>query len=105
MVVDLPVPRSPVIMFDMNKRKMYDTGDTSVVLPKAASMTLDVDRTDTVPIQLEDGTIFKIEVVPQGREDVSFGTKSFEELAKSIEGVLKAIAEPVKKARPTAVSG
>ncbi len=64
-------------------------------------MTFDGDRTETIPVTLEDGTRFKIEVVPQGREDVSFGDLSFQDVAKSIEGVLKAIAEPVQKARPT----
>lgn len=62
---------------------------------------VDDSRTESVCVTLEDGTLFKIEVVPQGREDVSFGTKSFEEVAQSISGVLRAIAEPVKKARPT----
>lgn len=64
-------------------------------------MTFDGDRTETIPVTLEDGTRFKIEVVPQGREDVGFGDLSFEEVAQSIEGVLRAIATPIKKAKPT----
>jgi hypothetical protein len=64
-------------------------------------MTVSGELTETIPIQLEDGTTFRIEVVPQGKMDIGFGAMSFDSVAQSIEGVLKAIAEPVRKARPT----
>jgi hypothetical protein len=65
-------------------------------------MTFSNERTETIPIRLEDGTTFRIEVVPQGgKEDIGFAAMSFDSVAQSIEGILKAIAEPVRKARPT----
>lgn len=64
-------------------------------------MAFSDDRTESIPVELEDGTKFKVEAVAQGREDVAFGTKSFQELGQSIEGVVRAIAGPIKKAKPS----
>ena len=63
-----------------------------------------IDRSQRIPLQLDDQTQIFIEVIETGREDVALGTKSFEPIAKSIEAVSKAMIEPIKKAKPTRAS-
>ena len=57
-------------------------------------------RSDTVPVQLPNGAIVKVEVTKTGREDVSFDPKQFQPIADAIEGVVQMIAAPVQKAKP-----
>lgn len=57
-------------------------------------------RSDTVPVQLPNGAIVKVEVTKTGREDVGFDTKQFQPVADAIEGVVQMIAEPIQKVRP-----
>ncbi len=64
----------------------------------------DIERTEKVLVELEDGTPIYIEVVQSGREDVAFDVKSFKPVAESIESIVKAVAEPIRKASPTKAS-
>ena len=57
-------------------------------------------RSDTVPVQLPNGAIVKVEVSKSGREDVSFDPKQFQPVADAIEGVVQMIAAPIQKVRP-----
>lgn len=63
-------------------------------------MTFAESRTDTVPVQLPNGAIVKVEVSKTGREDVSFDPKQFQPVADAIEGVVQMIATPIQKVRP-----
>lgn len=63
-------------------------------------MTFTESRTDTVPVQLPNGAIVKVEVSKTGREDVSFDPKQFQPVADAIEGVVQMIATPIQKVRP-----
>ncbi|MGD1948906.1 MAG: CU044_2847 family protein [Leptolyngbyaceae cyanobacterium] len=65
--------------------------------------------TQTVPVELEDGSTLYVKVdSPMGRRDVSGGglgqTKSFERVAASIETIVKAVAKPINAAKPTKAS-
>ncbi len=57
-------------------------------------------RSETVPVQLPNGAIVKVEVSKSGREDVSFDPKQFQPVADAIEGVVQMIAAPIQKVRP-----
>ena len=61
-------------------------------------------RSDTVPVQLPNGAIVKVEVTKTGREDVGFDVKQFEPVAEAIEGVVQMIATPIQKVRPKKAS-
>ncbi len=63
-------------------------------------MTFADSRSETVPVQLPNGTIIKVEVAQTGREDVGFDVKPFEPVAEAIEGVVQMIAVPIKKVGP-----
>lgn len=67
-----------------------------------------VKPTQKVPVELEDGTVIYVEVeAPPGRRDVSGGsapTFSFDQVAGSIEGIVKAVAKPINAAKPTKAS-
>lgn len=63
-------------------------------------MTFAESRTDTVPVQLPNGAIVKVEVSKTGREDVSFDPKQFQPVADAIEGVVQMIETPIQKVRP-----
>lgn len=58
------------------------------------------DRSETVPIQLPNGSIIKVEATITGREDVSFSAKEFQPIADAIEGIIQMIATPIQKAKP-----
>ncbi|MEM8611337.1 MAG: CU044_2847 family protein [Cyanobacteria bacterium P01_H01_bin.105] len=65
--------------------------------------------TQTVPVELEDGSTLYVKVdAPMGRRDVSGGDlgakKSFERVTSTIETIVKAIAKPVNAAKPTKAS-
>ncbi len=63
-------------------------------------MDFDESRSSTVPVQLPNGAIVKVEVTHPGREDVSFDPKQFQPVADAIEGVVQMIAAPIQKVRP-----
>ena len=62
-------------------------------------MTFSEARSETVPVQLPNGAIVKVEVTKMGREDVGFDTKQFQPVADAIEGVVQMIAAPIQKVR------
>jgi Trypsin-co-occurring domain 1 len=57
-------------------------------------------RSKTVPVQLPNGAIVKVEVSTTDREDVSFDPKQFQPVADAIEGVVQMIAAPIQKVKP-----
>jgi Trypsin-co-occurring domain 1 len=63
-------------------------------------MTFSDSRSETVPVQLPNGAVVKIEVTKTGREDVGFDTKQFQPIADAIEGVVQMIAAPIQKVKP-----
>lgn len=63
-------------------------------------MTFSEIRTETVPVELPNGAVVKVEVSNTGREDVSFDPKQFQPVADAIEGVVQMIAEPIQKVKP-----
>ena len=63
-------------------------------------MTFAESRSETVPVQLPNGAIVKVEVTKSGREDVGFDTKQFQPVADAIEGVVQMIAAPIQKVKP-----
>jgi len=60
-------------------------------------MTFTESRGDTVPVQLPNGAVVKVEVASTGREDV---VKQFQPVADAIEGVVQMIATPIQKVKP-----
>jgi hypothetical protein len=63
-------------------------------------MTFAESRSDTVPVQLPNGAVVKVEVSSTGREDVGFDVKQFQPVADAIEGVVQMIAAPIQKVKP-----
>jgi hypothetical protein len=63
-------------------------------------MTIAESRSDTVPVQLPNGAVVKVEVSSTGREDVGFDVKQFQPVADAIEGVVQMIAVPIQKVKP-----
>jgi hypothetical protein len=63
-------------------------------------MTFSGSRSDTVPVQLPNGAVVKVEVTSTGREDVGFDVKQFQPIADAIEGVIQMIAAPIEKVKP-----
>jgi hypothetical protein len=67
-------------------------------------MTFSESHIDTVPVELPNGAIVKVEVARIGREDVGFEAKSFKGVTESIEGVAEAIAGCLEKISPSKAS-
>ncbi len=67
-------------------------------------MTFSESHRNTVPVQLPNGTVVKVEVAQTGREDVGFYIKSFEEVTNAIEGVAEAVTDSLKKVSPNKAS-
>lgn len=63
-------------------------------------MTFAESRSNTVPVQLPNGAIVKVEVASTGREDVGFDVKQFQPVADALEGVVRMIAAPIQKVKP-----
>ena len=63
-------------------------------------MTFAESRSDTIPVQLPNGAVVKVEVSSTGREDVGFDVKQFQPVADAIEGVVQMIAAPIQKVKP-----
>ena len=61
-------------------------------------------RSDTVPVQLPNGSLIKVEVAQGGREDVGFDVKSFKGVTDAIEGVAEAITASLQKVSPSKAS-
>lgn len=57
-------------------------------------------RSETVPVQLPNGAVVRVEVANTGREDVGFDLKEFQPVADAIEGVVQMIAAPIQRVRP-----
>lgn len=57
-------------------------------------------RSETVPVQLPNGAVVRVEVANTGREDVGFDLKEFQPVADAIEGVVQMIAAPIRRVRP-----
>jgi Trypsin-co-occurring domain 1 len=68
------------------------------------SMAFADSRRDTVPVQLPNGAIVKVEVAQIGREDVGFEVKSFKGVTDAIEGVAEAITASLQKVSPSKAS-
>lgn len=67
-------------------------------------MTFAESRSNTVPVQLPNGAIVKVEVASTGREDVGFDVKQFQPVADAIQGVVQMIAAPIQKVKPKKAS-
>jgi hypothetical protein len=67
-------------------------------------MTFAESRSNTVPVQLPNGAIVKVEVASTGREDVGFDVKQFQPVADAIEGMVQMIAAPIQKVKPKKAS-
>jgi hypothetical protein len=67
-------------------------------------MTFTESRSNTVPVQLPNGAIVKVEVASTGREDVGFDVKQFQPVADAIEGMVQMIAAPIQKVKPKKAS-
>ncbi|EKQ68456.1 hypothetical protein OsccyDRAFT_2990 [Leptolyngbyaceae cyanobacterium JSC-12] len=63
-------------------------------------MTFAESHSDTVPVQLPNGAVVKVEVASTGREDVGFDVKQFQPVADAIEGVVQMIVAPIQKVKP-----
>jgi len=59
------------------------------------------DRTQNIPVKLEDGTIILVEVTQTGREDVANEASKFKAVTDALGGIVQAIAEPINRARAT----
>jgi hypothetical protein len=59
---------------------------------------------DSIPVQLPNGSLIKIEVAQTGREDVGFDVKSFKAVTDAIEGVAEAITGSLEKVSPNKAS-
>jgi Trypsin-co-occurring domain 1 len=68
------------------------------------SMTFADSRSDTVPVQLPNGALVRVEVAQTGREDVGFEVKSFKGVTDTIEGVAEAITASLQKVSPSKAS-
>ncbi len=63
-------------------------------------MTFAESRGDTVPVQLPNGAVVKVEVASTGREDVGFDVKQFQPVADAIEGVVQMTSAPIQRVKP-----
>ncbi len=64
-------------------------------------MELSTLYTDTIPVNLPNGSTLKVEVLPSGRENVAFGSPSFDQITHVIEGVAQSIAMSMQTVRPS----
>ncbi|CAN1211732.1 Trypsin-co-occurring domain-containing protein [Tumidithrix helvetica PCC 7403] len=63
-------------------------------------MEFEQARTEILPVQLEGGSIIRVEVAKTGREDVSFDLKPFKQVTDALEGIVQAVAIPIQRAKP-----
>lgn len=65
-------------------------------------MTYLEERKETIPVELPNGAIVKVEVAQvRGRQDVSSSILSFKPVTDALGGVTEAIATSLEKAKPT----
>ncbi|MEL7355478.1 MAG: CU044_2847 family protein [Cyanobacteria bacterium J06560_6] len=57
-------------------------------------------ETKKIPVTLLDGTIIQFEVSQSGRQNVSFKSLAFDDVAKAIEGISESIHQSIVKVRP-----
>ncbi len=62
-------------------------------------MDFSKDHSETIPVQLPNGSIIKVEATTSSREDVSFSARDFQPIADAIEGIVQMIATPIQKAK------
>lgn len=55
---------------------------------------------NTIPVELQNGAIVRVEVAQAGREDVAFDVKSFKGVTDAIEGITESITDSFVKASP-----
>ena len=67
-------------------------------------MAFSDENTERVPVELEDGNTIYVEVVQTGRQDVAFDVLKFENVSETLTSIVKSVAEPINKARPTKAS-
>ena len=67
-------------------------------------MSFSDSRSDTVPVQLPNGAIVKVEVAQTGREDVGFEVKSFKGVTDAIKGIAEAVTTSLQKVSPDKAS-
>ena len=58
----------------------------------------------TIPVQLDNGTVIRVQVTSTGREDVAFDIKSFNQVTEALEGICQTIAETLHKVKPDKAS-
>jgi hypothetical protein len=61
-------------------------------------------RTQSIPVQLQDGTTVYIEATRSGREDVAFDLKSFDRITAALEGISSALVQSLQKVQPNKAS-
>ena len=61
-------------------------------------------RTQSVPVQLKNGTTVYIEATSTGREDVAFDLKSFSQVTEALEGISGTLAQSLQKVQPDRAS-
>lgn len=67
-------------------------------------MSFTDSRSNTVPVQLPNGSLIKVEVAQTGREDVGFEVKSFKGVTDAIEGIAEAVTASLQKVSPNKAS-
>ena len=59
------------------------------------------EKTDIIPIQLDNGAIFRVQAtVLGGEEQVAFALPSFQEVTEAIEGVAAAVSTALRRIHP-----
>lgn len=58
------------------------------------------DRTQNIPVQLEDGTTILVEVTQTGRQDVANEASKFKALTDALGGIVQAIAALINRGNP-----
>ena len=57
-------------------------------------------RTESVPLELADGTLIRVEATATGEEAVAFDARPFREVTGAIEGIANALSESLKRVQP-----
>lgn len=55
---------------------------------------------EPIPVQLDNGTVVRIESTLIGEEDVAFDIRPFKEVTDAIEGIAGAVTETLRKVKP-----
>lgn len=63
-------------------------------------MEFNENKTETIPVQLEDGSTVMVEVSKTGLEDIAINLKPFSQVTDALEGIVNAIAIPISKVNP-----